>query len=140
MMCRVLSVPWNEDTIPFFARAFSICYTIIARNFPCLGREERMSIAENKYIVKVLSVLKEKQELAIKEFNRTDLNTPDQRDNVQQWFGEIQKMVRKIPPTHCVRHLHIYEDVNGKVLRIEYEYSNVEMYDRDVTICIHTEL
>ena len=99
-----------------------------------------MSIAENKYIVKVLSVLKEKQELAIKEFNRTDLNTPDQRDNVQQWFGEIQKMVRKIPPTHYVRHLHIYEDVNGKVLRIEYEYSNVEMYDRDVTICIHTEL
>lgn len=137
MMCPVLSVPWNEDTIPFFARAFSICYTITARNFPCLGREERMSIAENKYIVKVLSVLKEKQELAIKEFNRTDLNRPDQRDNVQQWFGEIQRLVEKTPPIHCVRSLHVYEDDVGKVLRIDYEYYDVDTGQRELTICVH---
>lgn len=99
-----------------------------------------MGFVENKYLSEVLSVLKEKQELALMEFNRTDLNSPDQYDNIQQWFLEIQKQVRKSPPIHCVHCLHIFEDNGEKVLRIEYEYSDMEMCDQDLTICIHTEV
>ena len=99
-----------------------------------------MKNIETKYITNVLNVLKEKQELALREFNRTDFNSPAQYDDVQRWFSEIEKRIKKTPPVHWVHCLHIFESDEGKAFKIEYEYADVETCERDPYIRLHTEM
>lgn len=96
-----------------------------------------MRVMDNENMAKILSVLKGKQDLALKEFDRTDLNKIVHYKTVQRWFLEIQRMIRNKPPAQCVRCLHIYEDGDGNVLRIEYEYTTTGANAFDISICIH---
>lgn len=84
--------------------------------------EDNVVREEQKYLISVLRVLMEKKELAIREFLNTDLNTSEQLSEINIWYDTVVQMVKKEPPTFPPLRLKMYEDKNGRIMRIEYDY------------------
>ena len=77
---------------------------------------------KNAYIDSVLAALKEKQALAMQEFEKTDLNSIEEYVKIKDWFITVTSMVKKNPPQCLVKRLNIYENNVGTVIRVTYDY------------------
>ena len=77
---------------------------------------------KNAYIDSVLAALKEKQALALQEFEKTDLNSIEEYDKIKNWFITVTSMVKKNPPRCSVKRLNLYENSLGTVVRVTYDY------------------
>ena len=95
---------------------------------------------KNQYMEPILILLKEKQELARNEFERTDLNGSGKYSEMEKWFSEIETIIARTPPEYYVENIILYEDARGTVGRVEYEYCDKEVKDRIPSLRIVAEL
>ena len=82
-----------------------------------------------KYLDYLLECVEKKRTVSIKEFYKTDLNRSTNLDNVNAWYATLVQMIEQNPPHKFVRGLKIYEDNQGKIKVIEYDYSETEKSD-----------
>lgn len=92
---------------------------------------------KNAYIDSVLAALKEKQALALQEFEKTDLNSLEQYGEIKDWFMSVEVMIKKNPPKQPVKTLSIYENNLKNVIRIDYIYDAKDCFP---TILVYTDL
>lgn len=98
-------------------------------------------LESKKYADNIITALREKYNLAVKEFYNTDLNNTVHHNEIQVWFEKIEEMITKDPPLFFVKRLNIFENSRGNVIRIEYEY--YDLNDSSVlesTICIYADI
>ena len=95
---------------------------------------------KNQFMEPILILLKEKQELARNEYERTDLNGSGKYSEMERWFSELEKTIVHTPPEYYVKNIILYEDVSGKIVRVEYEYCDRDMKDRIPSLRIVAEL
>ena len=95
---------------------------------------------KNQYLEPILMLLKEKQELARNEFKRTDLNRPGKYSEMEKWFSELESVITQTLPDYYVKSVMIYEDMCGKVTRIEYEYCDRGVKDHIPSLRIVADL
>jgi len=84
---------------------------------------------KNQYMEPILVLLKEKLDLARNEFKKTDLNGPGEYSKMEKWFSELEKIIVRTPPVYYVESIILYEDVCGKIVRVEYKYCDKEIKD-----------
>ena len=82
-----------------------------------------------KYLDYLLEGVERKRTVSIKEFYKTDLNRSTNLDNVNVWYARLVQMIEQNPPHKIVRGLNIYEDSQGEIKAIEYDYSETEKSD-----------
>lgn len=82
-----------------------------------------------KYLDYLLEGVEKKRTVSIKEFYKTDLNRSTNLDNVNAWYATLVQMIEQNPPQKFVRGLRIYEDNQGNIKTIEYDYSETEKSD-----------
>ena len=95
---------------------------------------------KNQYMEPILMLLKEKQELARNEFERTDLNGSGKYSEMEKWFSEIETIIARTPPEYYVENIILYEDARGTVGRVEYEYCDRGVRDHLPSLRIVAEL
>lgn len=97
-------------------------------------------MSDNIYLLEIIAFLKEKQELAIAEFENTDINSNEEFEQSTRWFASIYRIVNENYPKYFVKRLNVYEDDNGNILRVEYEYFSLDKGRCKPSLCIHSEL
>lgn len=70
----------------------------------------------------LLEGVERKRVVSIKEFYKTDLNRTTKLDNVNVWYSHLVQMIERNPPEKFVRGLKIYEDYEGVIKAVEYDY------------------
>ena len=70
----------------------------------------------------LLDSIEKKRLLSIKEFTKTDLNRDTDLGDITAWYGQLAAMVRSKPPNRYVRCLQIYEDEQGRIKIVDYDY------------------
>lgn len=74
------------------------------------------------YLDHLLEGIEKKRLLSIKEFTKTDLNRNTELEDVTAWYSKLATMVRSKPPNRYVRCLQIYEDEQGRIKKVDYDY------------------
>lgn len=74
------------------------------------------------YLGHLLESIEKKRLLSIKEFTKTDLNRNTDLEDVTAWYSQLAAMVRSKPPNRYVRCLQIYEDEQGRIKKVDYDY------------------
>lgn len=74
------------------------------------------------YLGHLLESIEKKRLLSIKEFTKTDLNRNTDLEDVTAWYSQLATMVRSKPPNRYVRCLQIYEDEQGRIKKVDYDY------------------
>ncbi len=74
------------------------------------------------YLDHLLESIEKKRLLSIKEFTKTDLNQTADLEDVTTWYGKLAMLVRSKPPNRYVRCLQIYEDEQGRIKKVDYDY------------------
>lgn len=93
-----------------------------------------------KYLDCLLEGVEKKRTVSIKEFYKTDLNRSTNLDNVNAWYARLAQMIEQNPPHKFVRGLKIYEDNQGEIKTIEYDYSEAEKSDTsEITFTFYGE-
>ena len=93
-----------------------------------------------KYLDYILEGVEKKRTVSIKEFYKTDLNRSTNLDGVNAWYARLVQMLEQNPPQKFVRGLKIYEDNQGKIKVIEYDYSETEKSDTsEITFTFYGE-
>ena len=82
-----------------------------------------------KYLDYLLEGVEKKRTVSIKEFYKTDLNRSTNLDGVNAWYARLVQMIEQNPPQKFVRGLKIYEDNQGEIKTVEYDYSETEKSD-----------
>lgn len=82
-----------------------------------------------KYLDYLLEGVEKKRTVSIKEFYKTDLNRSTNLDGVNAWYARLVQMIEQNPPQKFVLGLKIYEDNQGEIKVIEYDYSETEKSD-----------
>ena len=75
-----------------------------------------------KYLDHLLESIEKKRLLSIKEFTKTDLNRNTDLEDVTAWYSQLATLVRSKPPNRYVRCLQIYEDEQGRIKKVDYDY------------------
>ncbi len=99
-----------------------------------------MHLSENKYIASILKVLDKQKEIAFQEFSNSDLNGQEQINEINTWTQMLTKLIYKNPPIYHVRCLFIYEDEDGEVIRIDYDYYKEHEMKKSPSVIIKTNL
>ena len=74
------------------------------------------------YLGHLLESIEKKRLLSIKEFSQTDLNRNTDLEDVTAWYSQLATLVRSKPPNRYVRCLQIYEDEQGRIKKVDYDY------------------
>lgn len=82
-----------------------------------------------KYLDYLLECVEKKRTVSIKEFYKTDLNRSTNLDGVNAWYARLVQMIEQNPPQKFVCRLKIYEENQGEIKAIEYDYSEAEESD-----------
>lgn len=80
-----------------------------------------MDYSQN-YLGHLLESIEKKRLLSIKEFTKTDLNRNTDLEDVTAWYSQLATIVRSKPPNMYVRCLQIYEDEQGRIKKVDYDY------------------
>lgn len=82
-----------------------------------------------KYLDYILEGVEKKRTVSIKEFYKTDLNRSTNLDGVNAWYARLVQMIEQNPPQKFVRGLKIYENNQGEIKTVEYDYFETEKSD-----------
>ena len=88
------------------------------------------------YLGHLLESIEKKRLLSIKEFTKTDLNRNTDLEDVTAWYSQLATMVRSKPPNRYVRCLQIYEDEQGRIKKVDYDYFEPAEAEIDDTVFV----
>ena len=74
------------------------------------------------HIDHLLESIEKKRLLSIREFPKTDLNRNTDLGDITAWYSQLATLVRSKPPNRYVRCLQIFEDEQGQIRKVDYDY------------------
>ena len=92
------------------------------------------------YKAKLLEYLQEQQQKVLCELLETRFLDISHQGDVMKWYDDLMALISKSPPNQNVRCLHIFEDANGFISRMCYEYSTENDGDTAISEIIHADI
>ena len=84
----------------------------------------------------LLESIEKKRLLSIREFPKTDLNRNTDLEDVTAWYSQLATLVRSNPPNRYVRCLQIFEDEQGRIRKVDYDYFKPTETEIDDTVFV----
>ena len=82
------------------------------------------SKVNNVYLDQVTRSIEKKRRFSIENANKTDLYSDDEFASLMTWFDELIRLAKESPPKDYVRTILMYENDDGQITAIQYEYFN----------------
>lgn len=78
-----------------------------------------------EYLEQVYDSLAEHRINALNQCGKSDLDPPDYKKRVEEWYESLLSWVNNNPPEYYVKSINIYKNNSQEIKKIFYEY-----YDR----------
>ena len=76
-----------------------------------------------KYLAHLINKIESKRQLSINEMNKSCLATTNQLCEINAWYQNIIKCIKRSPPDNYVSYLTLYQDTEGIIYKVEYAYT-----------------
>ena len=90
----------------------------------------------NEYMEQIYMSLDMHKANALKQYGKSDLDSPDYKQNVEEWYSQIIDLVNENPPEEYVRSINIYQNSSQYVERISYDYCDKKDFVRCISLGI----
>lgn len=85
--------------------------------------KESEAVKSKKYLTHLINRIESKRQLSINEMNKSCL-TANQLGEINAWYQNIIKCIKRSPPDNYVKYLTLYQDPEGNFYKVEYNYVN----------------
>ena len=84
-------------------------------------------VRSTKYITHLIKLIESKRQLSINEMNKSYLTTTNQLSEINAWYQNIIKCIKRSPPDNYVAYLTLFQDSVGHFYKVEYHYVNNDL-------------
>lgn len=74
------------------------------------------------YVNQVVACLNEHKANALNQYGKSDLDSEDYKERVEEWYNQLFEKVRENEPKSYVKSINVYQNQLQIIKRITYDY------------------